>query len=318
MALTLTQKEILMDIIKSFSLEFPALHRMGLDLRPGRLKLNQEYIAHIAGFPTVADYDAAQGGYKNGAVEARGLLTDVPITVNAHKHVPLKWTHLDAIKDNKRRYDEVIANAGFTLAEYFMNDLMAGVTAANFSKTQAVATADFDLDVITDISGKMTLNKADVKGRTLLVNTAVANVIGADTRIASRDYYGQMAGGTALRRWTNVGGFAEIIEVPSLPANGEALCAFAFEKRAFSVLQGIPEGFQDELAAQLGIPRVMGYESVTEPTSGITMAAVSWQEAGTGDFFWSPTLVWGKRLGKAGGAAGTGTDVAGYRITASS
>jgi hypothetical protein len=60
----------------------------------------------------------------------------------------------------------------------------------------------------------------------------------------------------------------------------------------------------------------MGYESVTDPTTGITMAAVSWQEAGTGDIYWSPTLVWGKALGKqgAGNAAGALCDYAGHRI----
>ena len=311
---TLTTTEILMDVLGSFKQGFPAINRMGTDFRAGALKLGQTYIAHIPGLPSIANYDAAQGGYKNGATSARSLLTDVPITVDQHKHVPLKWAHLDSIKDNKQKYQEVIANAGEVLAKAVVDDLLAGGVAANFSKVTSTAVADFDLDVITEVNGKMNKDKASPIGRVMLVSTDVANVIGADTRIASRDFYGQQTGGNALRRWQNVGGFAEIIEYPDFPANGEKLCAFAFESRAFALLAGVPESFDASIGAQLGIPPTMSYETVTDPTSGISMAAVSWQETGTGDYYWSPTLVWGKRLGKSGGAAGSLTDLAGHRI----
>jgi hypothetical protein len=58
----------------------------------------------------------------------------------------------------------------------------------------------------------------------------------------------------------------------------------------------------------------MGYETVTNADAGISMAAVSWQEAGTGDIYWSPSLVWGRRHGKATGANGSLTDYAGHRV----
>jgi len=307
---TLTSAEILSDVIGSFRKNFPALNRMGTDFRPGALKLNQTYTAHIPTLPSVATYDTTTG-YANGAQAARSLLVDVPITVNTHKHVPIKWLHLDAIKDQKNKYEQVIDNAGYVLAKAYIDDLLSGVTAANFSEATVAATATFDLDVVTAVSGAMNLKGAVTNGRVLLVSTAVANILGADARIASRDYHGQQTGGSSLRSWSNVGGFAEIIEYPDMPTTGN-LTAFAFEARAFATLAGIPEQFDSEFLAGLNIPRVMGYEAVTR--DGVSMAAVSWQEAGTGNLFWSPTMVWGKALGKQGGSAGALCDYAGHRI----
>lgn len=98
----------------------------------------------------------------------------------------------------------------------------------------------------------------------------------------------------------------------------ENLIGFAFDRRAIAVLAGIPEGFDSELLAQLNIPQVMGMTPVTEPESGMTMAGVSWQEAGTGKLFYTPTFVWGKGLGRQGAAASAAnviTDYAGLRIS---
>ena len=74
-----------------------------------------------------------------------------------------------------------------------------------------------------------------------------------------------------------------------------------------AVLAGIPDGFgQAELRAQLNIPANMNFESVTEPETGITMGAVSWQSVGTGDLNWMPVLVWGKALGRQSGSVAAG------------
>ncbi len=97
----------------------------------------------------------------------------------------------------------------------------------------------------------------------------------------------------------------------------ENLAAFAFTPEAMAVIAGPPESGNAEIMAALGIPQVMGWtEPVTDPDSGITMAAVSWQEAGTADLYWSPVLLWGKALGRQAGdnAAGSICDYAGHRI----
>ncbi|HWA15644.1 MAG TPA: hypothetical protein VG817_04370, partial [Gemmatimonadales bacterium] len=112
----------------------------------------------------------------------------------------------------------------------------------------------------------------------------------------------------------------------------ENLIAMMFDKRAFAFLQGVPEGIDGAHAASLGIPQVLSVEPVAAP-SGISMAAAKWQEAGTGNYYWCPTFIYGTNAGKqadtavagntaaqnsalaAASARNVGTDKAGLRIS---
>lgn len=395
---TLTSAEILMDVMEAFKKRLPALNRMGTDFRAQSLKLNNSYTAHIATIPTVDDVSTT---YATTGNNARDLLTDVPIVVNRHKAVRLKWQHLNAIKDQKNRYEQVVGNAGYAMAKAVTDDIIAGFTPDYFSQSSTFAVADSDADMLDNITGDLNLVGAMPDGRTMLVNTPVANVLSADSRLTSADYAGQRVRGSGYRRFTDVNGFAEIIEYPDLSAgngtqltavtaeadddiftkathglatgqalkfdsgtgftgisagttyyvirltentfklatsraNAEAgtaiditvdgsagaftatqsLTGFAFDPRAIALLTGIPDDFNQDFLGGLNIPRVMGFESVTDPETGLTMAAVSWQDAGTGDLNWAPTLVWGKALGKqaATAAPGAACDYAGHRL----
>lgn len=397
---TLTSTEILSDVIASFKKWFPALNRMGMDFRAAMLKLNQTYIAHIPTLPVASTYDTSTG-YANGAQTGRSLLNDVAIVVSNHKHVPLLFKHLDAIKDQKAKYDECISNAGYALAKAVVDSALVYVDTPRFSQAVTFATADCDFDMLISVQGTLNTNGAAPSGRFMLCNTDVANTLSADTRIISRDFSGQFPDGRAYRRFFGVAGFDEIVEYPDFPSNngtainitGEAddelittasahgllvgdivtlptltggsgltasattrykvltipstttltlalestgvainfttditggtikktenLVAIGCDRRAFSFLGGIPENFgQDGLASQLGIPQTMGYQALSDPDTGLSMAAVSWQATGTGDLYWSPTLVWGWALGRqlAANAAGSLCDYAAVRV----
>jgi hypothetical protein len=398
LCVTLTAEEILSGVIKAFAVRLPYLAGLGVEFKPSSLKLNKEYTGHISTVPTVRDYDGTTG-YKANAAAARDHLVDVPVTVTRHRHVPLKWTHLTQIADDKQAYERVIANAGYALARNFALDLAAEFKARNFSQTSTFAAADCDVDMLTDIAGDMNGVGAMTEGRTLWLNTAAANALALDSRMASRDFTGQQVGASSRRRWTNCHGFAVIEEWPELPSNNgtaltsvtgantgdlftktahglvtgdrvtaasfsagfsdgtyfvirasddtfqlastaanavagtavaitadgtggvitptENVAGFAFTQEMGAVLAGPPQADDESLMSALNIPRVMGFtEPVTEPDSGITMAAVSWQEVGLGDLYWSPVLLWGKAMGRQAGsvAAGSICDYAGHRI----
>jgi hypothetical protein len=399
MSTTLTSTEILLDVIQSFAKQIPALARMGTEFRTNSLKLDQTYTAHIPTLPTISTYDTTTG-YAYGANSARSLLTDVSVLVDQHKHVPIKFEHLNFIKDQKNRYAEVIANAGYVLAKAVIDSILAKVKSGNFSQASTFTEANCDFDMLNDVTGDLNGVGALNNGRAMIVNTGAASYLAADSRIASRDYAGQQPQGQGYRRFLNVGGFAEVVEYPDLPSNNgtaltgvtieadddlftktahglltgdrfcltavtggtgltqgnyyyaikvsattfkaastlalaiagtgidvtvdgssvtvtpaENLVAFGFDRRAIAMLAGIPNDFSG-LASQLGITQVMGFETVTDPESGITMAAVKWQAPGTGDLYWSPTLVWGSTLGRGLGtvAIGTGCDYAGHIV----
>lgn len=212
---TMTASEILMDVIDAFVKKLPMLPYIGADWRKNTLKLNQTYTAHVPSVPSVEDVSNADYSAMTGQ-NARDLLVDVPVTVNKHKGSKLKWTHLNAIKDNKMEYQKVIDLAGFAIAKQVVSDIIAGFTPVNFSQHSLFAVADSDCDMLDNICGDLNLAGAIPTGRFGVVNTSVANVLAADSRLTSADYAGQRVRGEGYRRWTDVNGFAEIMEYPDL------------------------------------------------------------------------------------------------------
>lgn len=212
---TMTASEILMDVIDAFVKKLPMLPYIGADWRKSTLKLNQTYTAHVPSVPSVEDVSNADYSAMTGQ-NARDLLVDVPVTVNKHKGSKLKWTHLNAIKDNKMEYQKVIDLAGFAIAKQVVSDIIAGLSPVNFSQHSLFAVADSDCDMLDNICGDLNTAGAIPTGRFGVVNTSVANVLAADSRLTSADYADQRVRGEGYRRWTDVNGFAEIMEYPDL------------------------------------------------------------------------------------------------------
>lgn len=410
---------LLMDVYGAFRKFFPAFSALGTEWRASPLKLNQKYTAHIASYGSASTYDTSTG-YANGANTARNGLVDVNVVVNQQPTYPLKWLHLDEIKDSKNRYNEVMQGAGYVLGKAaFDSGVAAKMTSRYFSQENVTAVADCDYDWLMSITTALNTKGVQPVGRVLIVNSAVAAVLAVDARMISKDYAGQLLDGNGYRQWRNVGGFSLIQEYPDLPSNNgtaltsvtaeadddlitkashgletgdpfvisamtggtglstgtrywaikassstfkaatsranalagtaiditldgsamtvtltENLVAFACDRRAFSMLAGVPDGFQSQLAQQLGINPTINFEvGPIDPDSGITMGVAKWMEAGTGNLFWCPSFVYGVNAGKEGDTAvasnsaaansilaaananGTACDYAGLRIS---
>ena len=396
---TLVTTEILQDVLDGFKLHLPALSALGVQFQKSPIILNQPLIAHVAGVPTTAAYDPTTG-YLNGVQEANSLLTDVPLTPNLHRHVPLRWKHLNNIQEQKHEYDKVIRNASYALAKYVIDTCLGLVTSRNFSQATTEAVADCDSEMLGKVTTAMNLLGAGPM-RNMFVNSPVAAVLNFDGRIASADYAGQQQGGEAYRHFTNTHGFQNIFEYPGIgPNNGSAitlatsaatddiidtaaphgllagdrvvfpslsggtglaadgtiyhviaanlgsttfqvsataggsavnfsaditagtvqlaenLLGFATDGRAIPCVFGAPEDFGAGLAQQLGVTQIMNWQALTDADTGITMAAVSWQQPGTGDVIWSPVIVGGAAAGKQASTAAAGSilDYAGHRL----
>lgn len=401
LCVTLTVPELLMDVIEAFAVRIPGLAGMGTDFRPGSLKLDQTYTAHIPTVPTTETIVNANYGNMTGQ-NARDCLIDVPVTVDKHIGTKLKWQHLNAIKDQKNKYEEVIQLAGYSMAKTVVDDIISKFTPNNITQQSVFSVATSDADMLDSICGRMNMVGAIDTNRCMLVNTPVANVLAGDSRLTSADYAGQRVRGKGYRRWTDVNGFAQIDEYPTLanstsgtaltsvtgeadddlltttgqaPATGQGftitfasgftgltsgttyysirisattfkaattyenamagtainitadgtgatvtptqtLTGFAWDPRAYAILGGIPEDFNQGFLDSIGCPKVMGFETVTHPDLGISMAAVSWQQAGTGDINLALTMVYGVSVGRqsATNAPGDKTDYAGHRL----
>lgn len=222
MALTLTPTTILQGNLEAFRTLFPFIGRMGVDFSTAApLRLDQTVIAHIRSLPSVSTYDGTTG-YANGATSARTLLTDLPITIDSHKHVPVYVDHLNAISDQKDAVTGVYGDMAYGLGKAMVDSILAKAKGSNLSYSQTATTGNSDLDVIEQITTDLNTNGAAPRGRIGLVNSAVAQTLALDSRIGSRDYYGQLTGAGGLRMFRGVGGFEAIYEYPGLDDNNAA------------------------------------------------------------------------------------------------
>lgn len=222
MATTLTATTILQRTLQAFGARVPMLRAMSTDFSiDSPLHLDQQVIAHVRQNPTISTYDGTTG-YANGATSARTLLVDLPITVDSHKHVPVYVDHLDAIKDSKDAFLGAQDSMGYVLGKAMVDSILAKAKGANLSYSETYSTANSDLDAISAITTKLNENGAAPTGRVGIVNSAVAATLELDSRVASKDYYGQLTGSSGLRVFRGIGGFEAIYEYPGFSANNAA------------------------------------------------------------------------------------------------
>lgn len=131
-----------------------------------------------------------------------------------------------------------------------------------------------------------------------IVNSDVFETLDSDTRIISRDVYGQATGGVPLGHLTNVKGFSDVWEYPGLPSNAQNLSGFFFDPRAVAVVFGLPD-HNFNLAEELGLPMVMKQEISSSmsfasvmfrPHSFIQSGMFNWITPQSGIIATSPTV----------------------------
>jgi len=315
MALTLSTTQILELVLDAFKVRLPFLvSAFATDLSSEKAKFNQTVNARIASLPTVQDYGASDG-YKNGATDAKSLLNDVPVTIDQHKHVPIKLDFLDEASTVKQinLLEEATMNCGYVLAKSIADYCLGLVLAANFSEASTFTVANSDLDMLADVRVDMNGKGTNTLGRFGIVNSSVMSTLNGDSRIASGDYHGQRIGAEALGHLTGIEGFANIWEYPDMPDNSENLTSFFGTKESIILATRVPNDTA-EVAKAAGIPQVASFETLTDPDTGLTLLGIKWIEQGTFDVYCTVAVMYGAVAGKQGGSAAALTDYAGHRV----
>lgn len=315
MPATLSAAIIAMDVIAAFKKRFPMLFAFGTDFSAESANLNQQITARIATLPTVRDYDASTG-YKANAVNANDLLFDVPVTINRHKHVPVKVDFIEQLSTNRNLYQETMGNLAYALGKEAVDYGLGLATAANFSESTTETINNTDRDTLGKVRKAGNLRGMLPAGRVGIVNSDFFEALEIDSRIANKDYYGQQTGGEAYGHLRAVAGFQDIWEYPDLPSTGN-LSGMFFDRRAFVTASRLPnKGF--DMAAAFGVPQMAKVEVVQDPESGLALLAITWQEQGTFDTYVTLAWMYGIVAGAQGAAAAatSGTLTAGqtYRI----
>lgn len=220
MSFTTQTDRLLMATMDSFKLRFPVLTAITTQFENGPKKKGQTVTARVRKLATTQDYDATNG-YQANATESTAMFEDVPVTLDGHKHVPVKVDHIDAISseiDLTKAADEIAYPLGKTICD----SLFGKIKGSTFSQSSPYSEANSDVDALVNMQGDMNTIGARETGRFGIVNTAVAAALGEDSRVASRDYFGQLNAGSAYRRVSGIAGFENIWEYPGLGTNNLA------------------------------------------------------------------------------------------------
>lgn len=310
---TLSVNEILQDTLDAFKIQVPMLmNGFSTDFSSNTAKKDDQIISHIRTLPSVQSYDATSG-YELNQVEADALLTDVTVTLDRLRHVPVRVKYLTQLASKKNLYREAIADQAYVLAKSVVDYALTLAVEANFSydRVESVANTTFDTleKLRTDLNGQAAIQR----GRFGIVNSAVAQAIQLDSRVGSTDYFGQLNGASGYRTFKNVSGFENIWEYPDLPANSINLSGFFGDKRAIHVASRIPSN-DSEMAAILNLPPKAKFEVVTDPDTGLSLLGIYWQKDGTFDVWCTVALLYGITAGAQGGGANAKCDKAGIKL----
>ena len=314
MALTLSTTQILDLVMDAFKVRLPFLvSAFATDFSDERAKFNQTVNARIASLPSIQDYDE-NTGYKNNPADAKSLLTDVPVTINQHKHVPIELKFLDEAStvNQINLLEEATMNCGYVLAKSIADYCLGLVTAANFSESTTKIAADTDLETLGNIRVALGAVGANTMGRFGIVNSAVMSALNSDSRISSGDFHGQRINGEALGRLANIEGFGNIWEYPDLPDAGN-LSGFFGTKDSVILATRVPND-TNEVARSMGIPQIASFETLTDEDTGLTLLGIKWIEQGTFNVYCTVAVMFGAVAGKQGADFGEMTDYAGHRL----
>jgi len=309
---TLSVSELLMDTMDAFKVQFPMITAFSTDFSSATAKKDDTITGHVSTLPSVQSYDATTG-YEANAAESSSLITDVPVTLDRLRHVPVKVDYLDQISSKKDLYQEAIRNQAFVLGKSVVDYVLSLVLAANFTYSETESEASTTKQTLDTIAGDLNANGAAPVGRFGIVNTNVYNSLESDARIASGDYHGQMRSSNGYGSLVNVSGFGNIWEYPDLPSNSENLTGFFGTKNAAVIASRAPTD-PSAIAAANGIPQIANFETITDPDSGLTMFAIQWQKSGLFDVYTTVGLLYGAKAGAQAGGANAIVDQAGVRL----
>ena len=289
--------------------QFPVLGRITTDFSDLPAQFNQTIMSRIIAIPSASDYDAT-----NGWTDSAAATTDVPITINKHKGVPITFNQNILASTVRRLFEEFAPASSYALAKAMIDDLYANITDANFSNNTVQATSGFARSSVISLGTALTLRgvpQGDMN-RTLLLYPTVFAQLAQDTSLVTfaafqrPDLFERGAQDTAFA--FPVHGFS-VNEAPNLPTNNGNVTGFGFSKSALVLAARVPNDYTSVLpGASYGNVQV-----ITDPDLGISVMLVQYVDHKKGTATQRIALMYGTAAGQGNAgqllkaASGTGT-----------
>lgn len=297
--------------LELLKLVFPELRRFTTDFSDQPATFNQTIITRIITIPNVQTYSTATGW-----ADTNAQTTDVPITINNHKGVPITFNENLLASTMRRLFDEFAEASAYALGKALVDDLYARLTDANFTNNTVSASTAFNRSTVVDIGVALSTRGVPLGlgNRTMLLWPAAfgnlekdASMVQFATNVPRPELITD--GVTPASAFAiNVEAF-NIYSAPNMPSNNANLVGFAGSKSALCIATRTPNDYTTVLpGASFG-----NVQMVTDPDIGMTVMQVQYVNHTLGTATSRIALMWGTAAGQTAAgqlvkaAAGTGS-----------
>src|ERR1700740_454140 len=261
---TLSAAIIALDCIQFLKKRFPILTQVATDFSKDSVKFNQEVISRVVTPVAAADYNTS-----TGYVATSTSVTDVPVTINKHKHVSVSFTDQELSSTARNLVQEQVEAAAYSLGRQVSNDLWALVTTSNFGANTAINVANaaaVNRSVVLSARQGLVPAGADIK-RQGVVDPASFTALAEDVNLFAKLYNDIQpdydAGAIAGL------GFEKITEFAEMPIGSTPYVrGFFFGKEALVLASRVPAD-PGMFVGDVPVPALI--DKVSDPETGITL-----------------------------------------------
>lgn len=293
---TLSPIELVLDCIQFLKLKFPILTAVATDFSSDAAKFNQQVISRVVTPISAADYSTTTGYVASGTT-----VTDVPVTINKHKHVSVSFNEQELSSTPRNLIAEQTEAAAYSLGLQMSNDLWALCTTANFAANTAL-----------NVANAAAINRTEVLAlRKVLVKAGATNkrygIVSADvfgTLAADQTVYSKLYDAKTVNYEDGVieglAGFNRIVEFSGLPAGSTPYVQGYFGgKEGLLIASRVPAD-PGIFASGVPIPALIG--NVSDAETGLTIQYRYMYNPFLGILQMTLTVMYGVAVGVAGHA----------------
>jgi len=286
---------------------FPALTMFTTDFSDEPAKFNQTVMTRTITVPAVVSYNTSTGWAAQTAAS-----TDVPVTIDSHRGVPIKFNENLLASTVRRLFDEFAPAQAYALAKDMMDDLYSNITDANFTHNSVITTASFNRASVVDVGVQQDLLgvPSGMGQRTMLLYPTVFGNLEKDTvlmqlaQFQRPDLITNPAGPNNVSLVIKVEDY-QVVKAPNLPTNNGNVTGFAGAKSALCIAARVPNDYTS-FAPGVSNGNV---QVVTDPDLGLSVMLVQYVDHDLGTGNQRIALMYGTNAGQGN---------AGYLIKAAS
>jgi hypothetical protein len=275
---------------------FPPLTRFTTDFSDQPATFNQTIMTRIVTIPTVVTYSTATGW-----ADVTAQTTDVPVTINNHKGIPITFNENLLASTMRQLFNEFAEASAYALGKALVDDLYTRLTDASFTNNTVSTSAAFNRAAVIDVGTALTLRGVPLAlgNRTMLLWPAAFGSLEKDTTIGQ--YATNVPAPPIITDgvtpesafYISVEGF-KIYDAPNMPSNNANLVGFAGSKSALVMATRTPNDYTTVLpGASFG-----NVQMVTDPDIGITVMQVQYVNHTLGTATSRIALMWGTAAGQ--------------------